>query len=144
MSVIVHLVPAAEWPGIEAAGEYRPATLETGDYLQCAAPERTVSVAEALFSGRDDLLAVCLDVDRLDAPVGYEHESESGNQSADADGSDAADASDETDESASGSTADDFPRVYGPLNPGAVVAVVPFPPDEDGGFSLPDELRELG
>ena len=121
MSVIVHLVPAAEWPGIDAAREYRPATLEASGYVHCVAPERTVAVAEALFSGRDDLLAVCLDVDRLDAPVTYE-------------GAEASDDAEST---------DDFPHVYGPLNPAAVVAVVPLPPDDDGGYSLPDALSEL-
>ena len=130
MSVIVHLVPAAEWPGIDAAGEYRPATLGASGYVHCVAPERTVAVAEAMFSGRDDLLAVCIDTDRLDAPVRYEGTDAPG----DAGGSD-------TD---AGSGVDDFPHVYGPLNPAAVVAVVPFPPDDGGGFSLPAELREIG
>ncbi len=121
MSVIVHLVPGPEWPGIDAAAEYRPATLEASGYVHCVAPERTVAVAEALFSGCDDLLAVCLETDALDAPVRYE----------------TADASGDADEDA-----DDFPHVYGPLNSDAVVAVVPFPSDDDG-FSLPTELRDL-
>ena len=127
MSVIVHLVPASEWPGIDAAAEYRPATLEASGYVHCVAPGRTVAVAEALFSGRDDLLAVCLDADRLDAPVRYET-ADTPSDDGDADG---------------GDTVDDFPHVYGPLNADAVVAVVPFPPDDDGGFSLPDALREF-
>ena len=132
MSVIVHLVPASEWPGIEVADEYRPATLEASGYVHCVAPDRTVAVAEALFSGRDDLLAVCLDADRLDAPVRYETADTPGDDE-DADGGDAD----------GGDAIDDFPHVYGPLNADAVVAVVPFPPDDDGGFSLPDALREL-
>ena len=44
------------------------------------------------------------------------------------------------DENESGSAADDFPHVYGPLNADAVVAVVPVPRD-DGGFSMPEGLR---
>ena len=122
MSVIVHLVPAGEWPGIDAAGEYEPATLESGGYIHCIAPDRTGAAAEALFAGRDDLLAVCLDIDALDAPVRYE------NANAPGDGE---------------SAAEDFPHVYGRLNSDAVVAVVPFPRDDGGGFSPPEELREL-
>ena len=29
-----------------------------------------------------------------------------------------------------------FPHIYGPLNSSAVVRVLPFPPDTDGGFRL--------
>ena len=115
MSVVVHLVPAAEWPGIEAVEGYRPASLDAGGFVHCSTPERAASVAETLFAGRDDLLAVCLDPDALDARVEYEGPSDG----------------------------EEFPRVYGPLNAEAVVAVVPFPPDDDGGFSLPDAVRDL-
>ena len=115
MSVVLHLVPADEWPGIEAVERYRPASLDAGGFVHCATPAQAVSVAETLFSGREDLLAVCLDPDALDAHVEYEGPPDG----------------------------DEFPHVYGTLNAEAVVAVVPFPPDDDGRFSLPDAVRDL-
>ena len=33
-----------------------------------------------------------------------------------------------------------FPHVYGPINLDAVTNVVPFEPDEDGNFTLPETL----
>ena len=35
---------------------------------------------------------------------------------------------------------EEFPHIYGPIPIGAVTAVMPFPPSEDGSFQLPDGL----
>jgi uncharacterized protein (DUF952 family) len=58
---------------------------------------------------------LCVAVDRLDAPLEYESSDASGER---------------------------FPHLYGPLNLGAVVEVVPFVEDEDG-FAVPSEVRDL-
>jgi len=38
--------------------------------------------------------------------------------------------------------ADQFPHIYGPLNPDAVYQVINFVPGSDGLFELPAELRK--
>jgi uncharacterized protein (DUF952 family) len=37
-----------------------------------------------------------------------------------------------------------FPHIYGPLNPGAVLAAVPFAPGPDGTFAFPAEAAARG
>ncbi len=33
-----------------------------------------------------------------------------------------------------------YPRIYGPLNPDAVIGLIDFPANQDGSFSLPPKL----
>jgi uncharacterized protein (DUF952 family) len=112
VSLIVHIVDEDSWT--DSDGAYRADSLETEGFIHCSDPGQVVAVAEANYGGRDDLLLVCIDEDRVDPPVRRE----------------ALDA------------AEPYPHVYGPLNPGAVVDVVAFPRDEDG-FFVPDRVWEL-
>jgi uncharacterized protein (DUF952 family) len=69
-------------------------------------------VANARFRGTDDLVLLCVAVDRLEAPLRYEPGDPG---------------SDEL-----------FPHLYGPLDVGAVLRVLPFAEGPEG-FALPAE-----
>ncbi|GAA1953453.1 DUF952 domain-containing protein [Amycolatopsis minnesotensis] len=112
--MILHICTRDDW----AAGQdpYRPASLDDAGFVHCSDPGTAHLPATALFRGREDLLLLEIDSSRIDAPLRWE-------------------------------VGDPphpagiwFPHVYGPIPREAVVAVHPFPPDQDGSFSLPSSI----
>jgi uncharacterized protein (DUF952 family) len=115
MPLIIHIVPQHQWTDAQAHGSYQGDTLATEGFIHCSTPAQTLWVANGRFRGREDLLLLCIDADRLTSELHYE-ESEPGQH---------------------------FPHIYGPLNLDAVVAVVPFVPKPDGSFTMPDEVATI-
>jgi glutathione S-transferase len=106
---IYHLAVAAEW--VASEGEYRRSTLgqsldEVG-YVHCATAAQVQGVADLFYRGRDDVVLLTIDPERVGAPVRYE---EVGGEK--------------------------FPHVYGPVPIKAVVSVTPLRPDLDGRLVL--------
>lgn len=110
--ILYHIATQADWARAREEGEYTTDSLATQGFIHCSTRAQVVDVANALFRGRSDLVLLLLDEDRLRAPVRYEN-LEDGNQL--------------------------FPHLYGPLNLEAVVRVLPFQPDAEGRFRLPEE-----
>jgi len=71
--VLLHLVPSAEW---DAGGggrvDYRPAGAAVGDFLHLSSPEQVLVPAGRIFAGRDDLVVVLVDPDRLTGELRWE------------------------------------------------------------------------
>ena len=105
--IIYHLAFRADWEAGLATGEYvAPSLAEEGFIHASGDEEQMLRVAARLFTGRDDLLVLDLDTERLgeDSPV-IREPARSG---------------------------EIYPHVYGPINPNAVVrvrALVPEPTD---------------
>ena len=104
--LLLHICPASDWREAQAAGEYRPASLDTEGFIHCSTPAQVVSTANRFYHGRRALVLLVIDIGRIGPEVRYE--------------------------AADGSL---FPHVYGPLNLEAVVEVHDFEPDETGAFS---------
>ena len=106
-SIIYHLAFRADWEAGLAAGEYvAPSLAEEGFIHASGDEEQMLRVAARLFAGRDDLLVLDVDTEKLgkDSPV-IREPARSG---------------------------EIYPHVYGPINPEAVVrvrALVPEPTD---------------
>ena len=107
---LFHIVPARDWE--QAAEPFAPTSLQTEGFIHCSAAEQVPWTAAALFAGRSDLLLVEVDPGRLKVPVRWEDCYETG---------------------------EEFPHVYGPLPPDAVIDVRPYRPDERGRFPHPVE-----
>ena len=105
--MIVHICDVTAWEQAQTTGEYRPAFLAVECFIHASLPSQVLSVANHFYAGRQDLLLLWIDPQRLRSELRYEP----------ADG-------------------DLFPHIYGALNLEAVVAVVSFPPDADGIFRL--------
>nr|WP_236705478.1 DUF952 domain-containing protein [Frankia sp. ACN1ag] len=153
--VICHLVGRIAW-SVGAAG-YRPASLGTEGFIHFSTPAQVVATANRFYAGRDDLLLVVVDPERLTAPLRWEPPAApaapavpaaaaaaAGGAAQPPDGTPSAGtlpSSGAVPVGASEPAAGElFPHLYGPIDAGAVAAVVPFPPEPDGTFNVPSTL----
>ena len=113
MPVIYHIALAADWVRALAGGQYttstRGVTLAEQGFIHASAASQVAGVANAFYQGAPDLMLLVIDPARLTSPLRY----------------DAVPGSDER-----------FPHIYGPLNTGAVLQALPFPPGPDGTFGF--------
>jgi uncharacterized protein (DUF952 family) len=109
--VLVHLCPADEWSCARTRGELRPESLVSVGFVHLSTPEQVHLPANRLYRGRDDLVLLHIDQDRLDAPIRWEL----------------------------GVTTDPesmlFPHLYGALRVSAVIGVTSYRPGDDGVFA---------
>ena len=121
MATILHITTRADWDAACAAGNYRPTSLAHEGFLHCSTPAQAAGSASKYFRGRTDLVLLVIDEARV-AELRYEPPATIGG----------------VPDPRAGEL---FPHVYGPLALDAVVRVVPFPCDHDGGFTLPADAR---
>lgn len=95
------------------AGVLKDPSLETEGFIHCSYLDQVPLPANALFTGQTDLLLLVIDPAKLASPLVIEDSYGSGTE---------------------------FPHVYGPIELAAVTTTVPFPANDDGGFSLPVTL----
>ena len=116
MALLLHITSRAEWDRARFNGVYRSPSLDTEGFIHCSTTEQVVKVANARFQGRDDLVLLCIESSRVQAPVQFD----------------------------TIETGERFPHIYGPLNAEAVTRTLRFPPGPDGRFRLPNELGAGG
>lgn len=113
--MIFHITSRAAWKEANPLGEYRGDTLESEGFIHTSQRDQLVRVANQRFQERFDLVLLVIDPSKLTSPLKYED----------------------------GGEGEMFPHIYGPLNMAAVTNVLPFPPNDEGNFDLPKELRQL-
>ena len=112
MSPVYHLTTGAEWEASRSTPEHRAPSLAEEGFIHCSQDrEQMLRVANRLFSGQGDLIALEVDTDRLTAPLVREP-------------------------SRSGEI---YPHIYGPLNTDAVVGVLALAADTTGQFVVAGE-----
>jgi uncharacterized protein (DUF952 family) len=114
--MILHIVTQEAWDAAVRAGEYRPASLAGEGFIHCSTAAQVLGPANEFYRGQTGLVLLVIDPALVEAAIVYEDCYETGQA---------------------------FPHIYGPLSPGAVTAVIPFPPDADGSFSLPPAAAAL-
>lgn len=123
MAFLLHIAERSSWEAAVACGFYAPSSLKTEGFIHCSSPTRIVDTANNFFRGKLGLVLLCIDEDKVSAPLKYER---STGKSLDAPGVGAL-----------------FPHLYGPLRTNEVVRIVEFSPDGHGGFTLPPEIADL-
>jgi uncharacterized protein (DUF952 family) len=113
MAYIYHITTHQEWITANRNGVYRADTLITEGFIHASNREQIERTANVFFNGQRELVLLCIDCDRLQAPLKHEDLMEE-NQF--------------------------FPHIYGELNLSAVIQVVPLESDHDGIFRIPFEL----
>ena len=114
MATIYHITSRELWRRSIPRGQYTPESLRAEGFIHCSGIEQVLGVANARFTGQDNLVLLSIDTSDVMSVIQYDN----------APG---------TDQS--------FPHIYGPLNHDAVKAVIDFPPSADGSFTLPDDLQ---
>jgi uncharacterized protein (DUF952 family) len=112
MGVLFHIATRAEWHRAIQSGVYEPDSLLTYGFVHCSTAERHATVANALFAGRQDLVLLLIDDDRLVSEVRFEGMDRRGRA---------------------------FPHVYGPVELEAVFEAAPYLPGVDGRFLAHEE-----
>ncbi len=121
MTNFYHIIDRVEWQQAQTAGSYRPESLTSEGFIHCSYAAQILLPANALYRGRPNLVLLEIDPAQVQAAVRH----------------------DPVEVVRDGIPFQEtFPHIYGPLNPTAVVRVLPFPPEADGGFRLPAELAE--
>lgn len=117
---LLHLTTAAPWRvALDAGTLVTPSLVGPEGFIHLSTPEQVHLPANRLYAGRDDLLLLVIDPQRLDAEIRWEP----------------------------GVPADPdsmrFPHLYGPLPVAAVTSVVPWRPGP-AGFTPPQDLPDPG
>ena len=108
MSIIYHLIDQASWDSARSTQEHRADSLAAEGFIHCSEDQdQLLRVANRLYSGRKDMLALAVDPELLSAPLKREP-------------------------SRSGEV---YPHIYGPLNTDAVVKVHALTLDTTGTFA---------
>jgi copper homeostasis protein len=114
MSIVYHIASRSEWELALGHGAYRPPSLATEGFIHASTASQVAGTANRFFEGRDDLVLLRIDLDRVSAPIDWANSPHSG---------------------------DPFPHIHGELNLDAVTEAIPFEPSEAGEFSWPlDDL----
>ena len=118
--MILHITSADDWRAANAKGSYelstRGKTLAEVGFIHCSNADQVVRIANAIYRGVQGLVLLVIDRARVASPIRDEP----------------ADTGPER-----------FPHIYGPLNPDAVVEVLPFEPNPDETFTLPARASQL-
>ncbi len=124
MTTILHLLPAADWESIEPFAPVTNPSLETDGFIHCT-DDRDVllQVANSFYRGiAGDFVVLEIDADRLTAECVWEEPAHISPTEAPP-------------------AAPSFPHVYGPINRGAIIGVVPLVRDAAGAFAGYDSRR---
>ncbi len=121
MQEFYHIVDRTEWEQAQAAGIYRPPSVDAEGFIHASYWNQTLLSANSFYRGQTNLVLLRIDPARVTAEIRQDIVGviRGGVESEEA-----------------------FPHIYGPLNPDAVVAVIPFPPGPDVRFTLPPDLIE--
>lgn len=97
MPVIYHVTTKTSWNEAKEKGFYEHPSLKEEGFIHCSQEQQVAGVLERYFSGRQDLVKLVIDTDKLTSKYIFDW---------------------------SPSTQDTFPHVYGPINTDAVIEVV--------------------
>lgn len=102
MPIIYHVTTAAAWKEAQKIGFYEASSLKEEGYIHCSLEKQVPGVLDRYFSGKDDLVKLVIDTDKLTSAYIYDW---------------------------STTNEDTFPHVYGPINLEAVNEVLPISRD---------------
>jgi len=125
MPIIYHIATQKDWNQAQQDKLYRVESLADVGFIHLSTKEQMLKVANAIFRGREDLMVLSVNTEKLQAELIWE-----------------APHHPPTDQTPETTETELFPHLYGALNLDAVINTVAFLPEVDGTFTLPDLLNE--
>ena len=119
--MIFHITTKNDWEKAQIDNEYIAESLASEGFIHCSTIKQTIDTANNIFEEQRDLILLCSDESKVNVKIKFEepnsknHDPEVRNL---------------------------FPHIYGPLNTNAVIEVIDFPCNNDGTFSLPEEIKK--
>ncbi len=113
--MIYHITTKDEWQTAQANGKYTAPSLQSEGFIHCSTDKQVPHVANAFYRGRNDLVLLKLDENRIKSQVKWEAPA-----GAPADGI---------------SESDLFPHIYGVINLDAIISVIDFDPNNQSPIS---------
>ena len=111
--MIYHILTSAEWELAARQPYYTPSAFTADGFVHCCNANQLKYVGERYFRGQQDLVILCIDANRVAAPVKYEDLNGEGML---------------------------FPHIYGILNLNAIEKVIPASVSGDGTFAIPPAI----
>ena len=112
--MILHITTRDKWEEAASSRLYYDQALDEEGFIHCSTPQQIIASANKHFYGREGLVLLAIAAEKVTAPIIYEDSYGSG---------------------------EEFPHIYGALNTDAVVSILSFPTNEDGTFSLPNDIE---
>ncbi len=109
--MLLHIISIDGLDSARREGQIAPASLESEGFVHCSYPEQVLTPANERYAGQSDLLLLVLDPERIPHELVVEDSYGSGTA---------------------------YPHIYGPIPVAAIDREVPFPPNADGTFDLPN------
>lgn len=106
--IIFHLTTEEEYQNSKENGYFEPAILQEEGFIPCAGGTQVEALANSLFSGKDKILLLVIDVSTLQHEVKYEYKD----------------------------TEEKYPNVYGSLNVDAIIDKIPIQSEKGGDFKI--------
>ena len=125
--MIYHITTRTDWQQAQQQGHYSASSLADEGFIHCSTLSRVTQVANAFYTGQENLLLLAINTAQLTAPLKWE--------------APAHPADHDTATDALPDDANLFPHVYGAINLDAVERVLDFPPGSDGHFQLPPAIH---
>ena len=119
MAIVYHITRQQDWESALESGAYQSPTLTKDGFVHCSTDTQVLRVANTFYRGQTDLVLLVIDTDKLAVPIKFEApiNPQTGQPEAE--------------------IHELFPHVYGAINLGAVIKMVPFPSQPDGTFLFP-------
>lgn len=99
MAIIYHVTSREEWNRASENGVYIAPSLAQENFIHCSKAEQIQGVLSRYFKGRQHLVQLTIDTDKLSAPWRFD---------------------------LAPSVNEEFPHVYGPINTDAVIDIAPI------------------
>ena len=112
--LIYHLTSLDEWNTAQTRIEYQPSQFAVDGFIHCSYLHQLLSVANRIFRGQKNLVVLVIESSKTNSKI--------------------------IDENLEGGT-ELYPHLYGLLPINAVKEAIAFPGNNDGSFSLPEELK---